>query len=357
MNLPPVDEIVASCTRFLSYGRPIAVRERVREIADSPLSLIRNDGYGKGGFVAELENEVAELLGKEAAAFMPSGTMAQQIALRIYADGSGIRDVAFHPTCHLEVFEFMAYRELHGLSGILLGDPERLFTLDDLRRVDQPVSTLLIELPQRMIGGQLPTWDELAEICEEARSRGMKLHMDGARLWECQPYYDRSYAEISSLFDSVYVSFYKILNGLPGAMLAGSASMIEQARVWLRRHGGNLQQQSPSAISAKLGMDRYLPRIPRYVKKAAEIAELLRCFDGIQLTPSRPPTNMMHVRFMGDANKIVEAALRVAHEDRIWLFAGLGEGNRWELAAAEGALEISKEEIEHVFRKLLTLSG
>ena len=90
--------------------------------------------YGDGGAVAALEREVGELLGKPAAAFMPSGTMAQQIALRIHADRRGRRVIAFHPTCHLEIHEDKAYQRLHGLVGRTVGDARSLMTLGDSRR-------------------------------------------------------------------------------------------------------------------------------------------------------------------------------------------------------------------------------
>lgn len=326
----------------------------MEEIAESPLSLLRGDSYGQGGVVADLEAQVAALLGKEAAVFMPSGTMAQPIALRIWADESGIPTVAFHPTCHLEIHEHMAYKELHNLTAVLLGAPDRLFDLSDLQKVEQPLSTLLIELPQREIGGQLPTWEDLTQICAEAKARGMRLHMDGARLWECAPFYARSYAEICAPFDSVYVSFYKVLFGLPGAILAGPQGFIDQARIWQRRQGGNLHQQSPSAIAAKLGLERVLPRVPLYVAKASEIAEVLNRLEGVRVVPERPPTNMMHVYFEADPDRVAEAALEVAREEGTWLFHGLWLNGKLEVSVAEGALDLTPQDIERLFRKLLT---
>src|SRR6185436_5025530 len=145
------------------------------------------------------------LLGKEAAVFMPSGTMAQQIALRIWADRKGPRRVAFHPLCHLELHEHKGYQLLHGLHGVLVGSPHQLMTLADLEAVAEPLAALLVELPQRGIGGQLPPWDDLTRMLESARGRGAAIHLDGARLWETAPFYRRSYAEIAGLFDSVYV--------------------------------------------------------------------------------------------------------------------------------------------------------
>lgn len=350
-------EIARGCTRFLNGHGFRTVRERLQRMADSPLSLERNDHYGRGGVVEQLELRIAELLGKEAAVVMPSGTMAQQIALRIWSDQAGFRRVAFHPTCHLEIHEQMAYRELHGLEGLLVGEADRLFTLEDLKNLADPVSVLLIELPQREIGGQLPTWKELTEICDEARSRGMRLHMDGARLWECGPYYGRSYAEISGPFDSVYVSFYKLLFGFPGAALAGPADLISEARIWQRRHGGNLQQQTPCAISAFLGLEEQVPLIPRYVQRAGEIARVLACFDRIRIVPDAPPTNMMHLYLEGDPDRLVEAALQIAEEEKVGLFFGLPPDGMWELNVGGGALEVTDEEVRDMFTRLFELAG
>ena len=352
-----VQAIANHCERFLTGHRRRSVRERLQEIADSPLSLMRNDQYGKGGFLAEFEGEIAALLGKEAAVFMPSGTMAQPIALRIWSDRSGVKTVAFHPTCHLEIHEHHGYRELHDLRAVLLGEADRLFTLDDLRQAPEPLSTLLIELPQREIGGQLPSWEELTAICEEARSRGIRLHLDGARLWECAPFYGRSYAEIAGLFDSVYVSFYKILDGLPGAALAGPADFIAEARIWQRRQGGNLQQQSPSTVSAKIGMDRHLPQIGAYVAKTSEVAQVLRSFEGVRVVPEDPPTNMMHVYFEGEPERLVEAALTIAEEERIGMFFGLSPDGKLEFVVGDATLELTRHEIQGLFERLFRLAA
>lgn len=251
----------------------------------------------------------------------------------------------------------MAYRELHGLEEVLLGEADRLFTLADLEAVEGPVSTLLIELPQREIGGQLPTWEELTAIVDLARSRGMRTHLDGARLWECAPYYGRSLAEIAALFDSAYVSFYKTLGGLPGAILAGPEDFVAEARIWQRRQGGNLYNQALNAISAKLSMDEHLPRMPEYVAKAAEIADVLRAFSQVRIVPEHPPTNMMHVYFTGDPERLNEAALQVAEEERVWLFYGIGANGKWEFAAAKATLEIEAEEVRRLFTRLFELAG
>src|SRR5579862_5231289 len=204
--------ILRHCERFLAGHGPARMRAELVALAASVTDADDEAGpdrYGVGQLIEQFEGEIAEILGKEAAVFMPSGTMAQQIALRIWSERSGRRVVAFHPTCHLEIHEQKGYERLHGLHARLVGDPERLIALDDLQAVTEPLAALLLELPQREIGGQLPAWDDLVAQTAWAREHGAAPHMDGARLWEAAPYYERSYAEVAALFESVYVSFYK----------------------------------------------------------------------------------------------------------------------------------------------------
>ena len=356
MDILKAQKVAQNCHHFLSGHDYRSVQTLMQTIADSPLAQKRGDQYGKGGVVSELEERVANLLGKEAAVFMPSGTMAQPIALRIWADTSGSKKVAFHPTCHLEIHEHHAYRELHHLESLLVGDRDALMTLEDVTAIEGPLSTLLIELPQREIGGQLPSWNELSAIADLAHSRGWKVHLDGARLWESAPAFCKSYAEIAQLFDSVYVSFYKILGGLPGAVLAGPSDFIQEARIWQRRHGGNLHQQTPNAISAILGMEKHLPQMSDYVAKAAEISDALRSHESIRIAPEYPPTNMMHLYLKGDSDRLNAAALEVAERHGIWLFYGLGPSGKVEISVGTGAAGLSGLRVRQLFDHLLELS-
>ena len=185
------EEVLAlrrSCERALSWHGSRDAASYLSEIPPDTLP----DQYGDGGVVAELEQRIATLLGKEAAVFMPSGTMGQQIALRVHADRRGRRTVLFHPHCHLDRHEERGYERLHGLFGRTVGEFERLLTLGDLQSVHEEPAALLLELPQREIGGLLPEWDDLVQQVEWARERGAAVHMDGARLWGCEDFYGRS---------------------------------------------------------------------------------------------------------------------------------------------------------------------
>src|SRR3954452_18404727 len=196
------------------------------------------DRYGEGGAVADLETAVTEILGLPAAVYLPSGTMAQQSTLRVHADRRGRRTVVFHPECHLDGHEGGALERLQGLVGRPIGDRNRLLELSELAGVAQPPrapAALVIDLPQRDLGGQLPSWDGLRAQTGWARDRGAAAHLDGARLWEAAAGYDRSPAEIAALFDTTYVSFYKGIGALPGCALAGSEDVVAEVREWRGR--------------------------------------------------------------------------------------------------------------------------
>ena len=282
------------------------------------LGDIAPDRYGAGGVVAELEEEVRDLLGKPAAVFMPSGTMAQQIALRVHGERSARRTVLWHPTCHLQLHENEAPARLHGLQGRPVGALRRLITLDDLSEVAEPVAALLLELPQREIGGQLPSWEDVVAQTSWARSVGAAVHLDGARLWEGAPHYERSPAEVAELFDSVYVSLYKGLGGIAGCVLAGDVALVAHAREWRQRHGGTLFAMWPYAAAGLAGLRLRLPRMTSYAGHARAVAVELAGLDGVEIVPDPPVTAMMHVYLRAPADALSAAMRRLAVDDGVW---------------------------------------
>lgn len=270
--------------------------------------------------VPRLEGRIAGLLGKPAAVLFPTGTMAQQVAMRIHADGSGRRVIAFHPCCHLEVHEQKGYATVHGLTAQLVGGRHRLITLDDLRAVGQPLAALLLELPQRDIGGQLPTWDQLDAQTGWAGDHGAKTHLDGARLWEAQPFYARPHAEIAALFDSVYVSLYKGLLGSSGAVLAGDEEFVEHARVWRWRLGGNMAAGWPVALLAERGLDEALPRMAEFAERAREVAGALGTIPGVHVVPDPPQTPLFHVHLAAGPEAVARAGRELTGDRGVHVF-------------------------------------
>lgn len=313
----PVDDdltaLRGACDRALNLHGPQTAADLLSSIP--PGTAI--DHYGEGGVVAELEDEVAALLGFPAAAYLPSGVMAQQSALRVHADRRGRRTVVYHPMSHLERHEDRAPQRLHGLVGRPAGDPNRLLLRADLDGVAEQPAALLVELPQRDLGGQLPPWDDLVAQVGWARERGAAAHLDGARLWEASAGYERSPAEVAGLFDAAYVSFYKGIGALPGCCLAGPSDVVAEVKEWRRRMGGTLFGLWPGAASALGCLHRRLPLMPAYLERARAIADAVRDLPGVTVVPDPPQTPVLHL-LLRTSPDALRAAVRRLAGDGLW---------------------------------------
>jgi threonine aldolase len=312
-----------SCAVAIPGFKPVMPDEEFRRMAAwCEANGTRHDVYGEGPLIADFERRIAELTGKAAAAFMPSGVMAQLAAIRIWTERAGLPRFGLHPTSHLILHEREAYQAVFGLHGALVGDRLRPLTAADLAAERQSLACLLVELPIREAGGQLPSWDELEALKALARERNIPLHMDGARLWECRPFYGRPYAEIAEGFASVYVSVYKALGGLSGALLAGDADFVDEARLGRRRLGGTLFHQSPMIVSAAMRLDERLALMDACHERAVSLAEALAEVPGLRVNPPRPHTDMMHLYFDVPAAELLDRRDRIAADDGIWIIGG-----------------------------------
>jgi len=355
LNEADVERIRSNCTRWLAWHGD---RTAAGMLSDLPAD-ITPDRYGDGGVVEELEAHLAELLGMPASAFFVSGTMAQQIALRIHADRRNRRTVAFHPTSHIEMHEGRAFERLHDLVGRPVGDPYGLLTLDTLEEIAEPLGALLLELPQRETGGQLPAWEDLLAQTGWARDRGAAVHLDGARIWQCPPAYERPLDEIAGLFDTVYVSFYKDLGALSGSGLAGPEDVIAEAREWRLRHGGTLFAMWPYAASALTSVRSRLPRMKSYRDQALAIADALRDLDRVRVVPDPPHTSMFHLHLNVSEGDLKANMLRVAEEEGIWTWKSSFPGTHpdWqivELTVGDSTFEFESGEVRDLIARLVT---
>jgi threonine aldolase len=310
----------AAChTVFPGFRTPTPAEEFRALAAWCEANDVIHDTYGEGRLVNDFEADIARRLGKAAAVFMPSGTMAQLAAVRIWTQRAGLGRFGVHATSHLLLHEREAYQALLGLHGVPVGDRRRPILAADLETARQPLACLLVELPAREIGGQAPDWEGLEALKEAARAAGLPLHMDGARLWECGAFYGRPYAQIAEGFASVYVSTYKGLGGLAGAVLAGDADFIAEARLWQRRFGGNLVGQTALVASAAMRLEARLAQLPACYDRALSLAAGLAGLPGVRVNPATPQANMMHIFFDAPADAVLARRDAIAAADGVWV--------------------------------------
>ncbi|MCT8138043.1 low specificity L-threonine aldolase [Anaerobacillus sp. CMMVII] len=318
--------------------------------------LEESDMYGTGKIIEQFQAKLKECLGKEAAVFFPSGTMAQQIAMRIWCDKTGLKKVAYHPLCHLEIHEEEGLKKLHQIDSVLLANETRIIQLEDIENMEEEVSCILLELPQREIGGELPDYQTLEAISSYCRDKEIKLHLDGARLFEILPYYQKSAKEVCALFDSVYVSFYKGIGGIAGAILAGDEDFIQESIVWKRRHGGDLISLYPYIISADYYFTKRLHKMNQYYEEAKELAKLYNECEAIQTRPLEPVSNMFHVHVAIPKDQLELILITIYKETGIGLTRNMKATSEnscsFEVSIGDQFALVPKTEIKNLFQRL-----
>ena len=347
--------------RSLLGRHPVSPRDELSSIV-AELEQVEDgtwDRYGDGGPVATLESQVAALLGKPAAVMFPSGTMAQQSVLRVWSDRLGSRRIAIPALSHLLHHEQDGPRLLNGFEWALMTTGAVVPTAEHLAAIPGGLGAALQELPLRDAGYLLPSWEELEAFSRACSDRGVPLHLDGARIWESAPHLGHSTAEIAALADTVYVSFYKGLRGLAGAVVAGPEEVINEVRLWRSRHGGTLWTMLPYAVSALRGLREELPRMAEYHGRAREMAELLAA-KGIRTFPQRPHSNAFRIFVEAPGDIVNERVVAVMEGERLAVTPPWGNsedvpGWSWtEFTVGPGTMEWSTDDaVDLLIRVLL----
>ena len=243
---------------------------------------IQEDNYLLGGEVEQFERHWAELLGKETAIFMPSGTLANQLALRALAGSK--RRVIVPEMSHIYNDTGDACQTLSNLTLIPLGPGAATFTRGDVEavlartasgRVAAEVGAIAIESPVRRLQGQMFDWSEAQRITAFARERGIATHLDGARLFLASAYTGITPRAYAAAFDTVYVSLWKYFNCGQGAILAGPRRVLDGMFHVRRMFGGNLAVGWPAALVARHYMDGFLERLTAAVRVSEDVMTAL----------------------------------------------------------------------------------
>jgi len=307
---------------------------------------VGDDVLGDDPTVQRLEERTAEMLGKDAALFVPSGTMANEVALKTHTVGGD--EVIMEAQCHMFWYEAGAPAAISGVMCRLVEGNRGLFTGDDVRRAVRPAdvhfprTTLVcVEDTHNRGGGTVWPIEQIADVTAAARGAGLKLHLDGARLWNAAVASGVSEAARASNFDSVTVCFSKGLGAPVGSAIVGDANFIAEAKRFRKMFGGGMRQAGIIAAGALYALENNRDRLTEDHANAKALAEGLAGIDGIEIDPTTIETNLVYFRVTAmPAGELVE---RLAGEG-VALLGGNGS------LRAVTHLMVTRVDIDHALR-------
>lgn len=314
-------------------------------MAEAPVG---DDVYGDDPSINALERRVAELLGKEAAVYMPTGTMTNQVALRTHTEAGDW--VLAEAGSHIFLLEGGAPAALSGLMIRQIPGTHGMITADQVRavlpvahrfmpkRVTSTTKLLSLENTHNVAGGTVWPVERIAEVTGVAREAGLATHLDGARLWNASAKSGVAEADYAAHFDTVSVCFSKGLGAPVGSALVGSAELIARARRFKQMFGGGFRQAGIVAAGALYALEHHRARLAEDHENARALGEGLAALPGIEVDLDALQTNI--VRFTVTAMPAGTFAERV-HENGIYMLPGGTSAMR-----AVTHLGISGEDIE-----------
>ncbi len=271
---------------------------------------LKADRYGSGGAVEELEKKMAALTGKEKAIFMPTGTMANQLAI---ATLSGENTKIFvQDNSHVYRDEADAAQSVFNKRLMPLAMNKTYFTADELKAAienlpntevfQSGVGCVSIENPVRRTDERIVPIEEIKKIRNYCTANNIKMHLDGARLFMASAWSGVSIKEYASYFDTVYISLYKYLGANAGAVLCGDKAVIDKMPHLIKIHGGAMYQNWTNAAMASHRMDGFEERLKDAIKRADKIFEGLNKLPGVKVNKLDGGSNMHHMKVPAGLN-------------------------------------------------------
>jgi threonine aldolase len=273
---------------------------------------VGDDVFGDDPTVKELENETATLVGKEAALFTASGTMANQLAIRSQTEPGD--EILVEAGAHIYFYEGGGPAALSGVMCRCLAGQRGVFAAADVEGALRPsdphfarTRLVCVENTHNRGGGKIWSLAQIAEVTAAAREHGLLSHLDGARLWNASIASGVSEREYASAFDSVSVCFSKGLGAPVGSALAGSKSLIDRARRFRKMLGGGMRQAGIIAAGALFALRNHRARLAEDHTHAKLLASGLSGIPGLEVNPAEVETNMVRFRVESmSAGKLVE---------------------------------------------------
>jgi threonine aldolase len=271
---------------------------------------IQRDFYASGGVVDELTKKFAAITGKEAAIFMPSGTMANQLAIAVLSGDN--TKVFVQDTSHVYRDEADAAQSVHNKRLIPLAKEQAYFTQEDLASAiayqndaevfKSGIGAVSIENPVRRSDGRMVPLEEIKKISAWCRKEGYKLHLDGARLHMASAWSGTSIAEYAGYFDTVYISLYKYLGAGGGAILCGDKNVIGKMEHLVKVHGGTVFSNWTNAAMALYHLEGLDERLQKTIAKANELISMLNKLPELKISALENGTNIYHLQLSAKVN-------------------------------------------------------
>jgi len=260
---------------------------------------VGDDVFGEDATVVALEQRVAAMLGKEAALYVPSGTMSNQLAVRVHC-GPG-DEFLCEANCHIYNYEQGAYAQLFGVAAQPVEGEWGLLRLDQLRERIRPLGNdhavqtrvVCLENTHNRGAGRVLPYDGVVEICRWAKENGLARHLDGARLFNATVASGISLSDWAQHFDTVSVCFSKGLGAPVGSSLCGPAELIRRARRHRKALGGGMRQAGIIAAGALYALEHHIDRLAEDHEKARVLAAAIRETPGLALDPDIVETNIV----------------------------------------------------------------
>jgi threonine aldolase len=282
---------------------------------------VGDDVYGEDPSVKALERATAELLGKEDAVYMPTGTMTNQVGIRVHTEPGDA--VLFEQSAHVYLMEGGAPAAFSGVLPRLLPGVRGIFTPQDVEAaigrshpfmpttLSPPVKLLCVENTHNAGGGAVWPIERIEAVAAAARGRGLALHLDGARLWHAAAASGVSEADYAAPFDSVSVCFSKALGAPVGSCLVGSKDIVARARRFKQQMGGGFRQAGIIAAGALYALRHHRPRLGVTHLMAQRLAQGLAQLERVRIDPEAVETNIVRFELKDlDAASFVEEAHR-----------------------------------------------
>jgi threonine aldolase len=286
---------------------------------------VGDDVLGDDPTVNRLQEQIAELVGKEAALFVPSGSMANACAIRSVCEPGD--EIIAHETTHCYNYEAGAFAALSGCSIRIVPGERGLFRGADVEAAVRPTDVhfaqsrvVIVENTSNRGGGSVWPLEQAAEIYQTTRRLGLHLHLDGARLWNACVATGHKLADYAELADSVSMCFSKGLGAPVGSIVAGSNGFISRARRFRKMFGGGMRQAGILAAAALYAVEHNIERLAEDHANARHFAGAIAPLPGIRLDPTTVETNIVIFELEPRLGMAPEFVRRL-HQRGVWVLA------------------------------------